>query len=98
MQSSHKVSCKNGIEVFSDASIRIYQYGEGFDLPFSYAQTIVGLQYRAVNCIEEHFSDKQIKLWKKAKTKELTTLVQRCQTTYLIFDDQEEIIGYALIP
>lgn len=87
-----------GIEVFSDASIRIYQYGQGFDLPLVYAKAIKDIHTGAINSIAEHFTPEQLKAWQGCTVGSFVALAKEFYCSYLVFDDKEEIIGYALLP
>lgn len=87
-----------GIEAFNDASIRIYQYGKGFDLPVSFAIAMKRIHTQAIDSIKDHFTGRQIKAWQRGDFEAFITFAKDCIGLYLIFDQREEIIGYALIP
>ncbi|WP_456440814.1 N-acetyltransferase family protein [Psychroserpens sp.] len=89
--------CKQGIEVFSDASIRIYRYTKGFDLPMPFSKAIKDIHVQATNSIAEHFTPEQLKAWQSGNVESFASLVKKCHASYLVFDSQEEIIGYALL-
>ncbi|WP_406684311.1 GNAT family N-acetyltransferase [Seonamhaeicola sp. MEBiC1930] len=95
----HKNKSNNeGIEVFSDASIRIYQYGQGFDLPMSFAIAVKHIQTEAINSIAEHFTVEQIQTWQAGKSEDFIDFIKNCHANYFVFDEREEIIGYAILP
>ena len=98
LRSTKEEQSLNGIEVFSNASIRIYRYSKGFDLPFTYAKGIKKVQSLAIDSIAEHFTTNQIKTWQSGIAKDFVGFVKKCHTTYIIFDAKEEIIGYAILP
>ena len=87
-----------GIEVFSDTSIRIYRYERGFDLPLVYAKAIKTIQTDAINSISEYFTFEQIKAWQSGKSEDFIDFVKGCHATYIVFDTKEEIISYAILP
>ncbi|MFL1013252.1 GNAT family N-acetyltransferase [Flavisericum labens] len=95
----HKDKSNNeGIEVFSNASIRIYQYGQGFELPIAYAKAIKNIQSLAIDSIKEHFTDEQIQAWQAGKAEDFIDFIRNCHASYFVFDEKEEIIGYAILP
>ncbi len=86
-----------GIEVFSDTSIRIYQYRKDFDCPEIFAIALKKIHTQAINSISEHFTPEQITAWQAGTYKAFIDFARDCHRTYLIFDDEELIIGYAFV-
>lgn len=78
-------------EVYTSDTIRIFEYQKGFEIPIIFAKALQDIYNKAL------LPQDQLEILKIRSVDPIVSLVRKSIRSYLIFDTQELIIGFAIV-